>query len=488
MGKPTGFIEYGREVSRSRDPRERTRDFRDVYEPSSPDKVVRQAARCMDCGVPFCHQGCPLGNLIPEFNDAVYQQNWAQAWEVLTATNNFPEFTGRICPAPCEGSCVLGINSDPVAIELVEKTITETAYSLNLVKARPPQQRTGRTAAVIGSGPAGLAAAAQLNAAGHTVTVYERSIRPGGLLRYGVPDFKLEKWVIDRRISLMEQEGITFVCGIEIGRDLSFDDLRARHEAVIVCTGAEQPREMDLPGRHLTGVHLAMDYLTLQNQQVAGEWTPDLGEINARDKQVIVLGGGDTGSDCIGTANRQGAARVTQLTWGPKPPAARAQDNPWPEWPMVLQSSSSHEEGCERHWSVLIKGFVGDETGKLTAIRTARIQWHPGRKGYDEVAGSTEDLPCDLALIAVGFSGVLQAPWLTAAGLATDARGNLATKQYHTEVPGVFAAGDARRGQSLVVWAISEGREAARAADTWLMGTSALPSRQTSLVNVSSWV
>ncbi|TAE55440.1 MAG: glutamate synthase subunit beta [Bacteroidetes bacterium] len=487
MSKPTGFLEYNRELPRSRDPKERIGDFKEFYEKMPEEKYRQQAQRCMDCGVPFCHHGCPLGNNIPEFNDAVGSGNWIYAYQILDATNNFPEFTGRICPAPCEGSCVLGINKPPVAIELIEKTITEKAFEAGLIKAKPPLFRTGKKVAVVGSGPAGLAAAAQLNTAGHWVTVFERDTHPGGLLRYGVPDFKLEKWVVERRVQLLEQEGISFRCGVEVGKDITTEELRSQFDALILCTGALTPRDFPAPGRELKGVHFAMDYLTQQNKALGGE-APAEEPIHAKDKHVLVIGGGDTGSDCIGTANRQGAASVTQITWGEKPPSERGAHNPWPEWPMVLQTSSSHEEGCDRHWSVLIKAFVGDESGLLRALRVVDIHWHEGRRGYDEVPGSERELPCDLALLAMGFLHTEHEGPVGHLGLALDHRGNVKTTKYHSSVEGVFAAGDARRGASLVVWAISEGRECARTADTWLMGSSRLPAKEESLTNVASWV
>jgi glutamate synthase (NADPH/NADH) small chain len=480
MGSPTGFLDFDRESAPMRAPEERVRDYRELYLPPSEGQTRRQAARCMDCGVPFCHSGCPLGNQIPEFNDAVHAGNWAYAYELLAATNNFPEFTGRICPAPCESACVLGIHQPPVAIEMIEKEIAERAFREQFVKPQPPGRRTGKRVAIVGSGPAGLAAASQLNQAGHWVTVFERDARPGGLLRYGVPDFKLEKWVIDRRLALMEREGIAFQCGVEVGREVSVEQLRQEYDAVLLCIGALSARELPVPGRRLEGIFPAMDYLTQQNRVLAGEWDEREARIEAGGRHVVVIGGGDTGSDCVGTANRQGAASVTQLTWGPRPPEARSASNPWPEWPMILHSSSSHEEGCERRWSVLIKGFEGDERGRVQAIRVARIRWKEGRKGFEEIEGSEELLPCGLALIALGF--LRPEPELPLQlGLALDERGNLRAERYRSSLPGVFAAGDARRGASLVVWAISEGREAAREIDIALMGASVLPAKDKSL-------
>ena len=484
MGKPTGFLEYDRELPKARDPQQRVQDFKEIYLPMAEEKTRQQASRCMDCGVPFCHHGCPLGNNIPEFNDAVYEEDWERAIEVLSDTNNFPEFTGRICPAPCEGSCVLGINQPPVSIEHIEKSIAEKAFDLGLIKAQPPAERTGKKVAVIGSGPAGMAAAAQLNQAGHWVTVFERDAQPGGLLRYGIPDFKLEKWVVERRIDLMKAEGVEFVCNVEVGRDLSAEELKARYDAILLSTGATVPRDMPIENRDLDGIHFAMDYLTLTNRKIEREDYAGQRDIVADGKHVIVIGGGDTGSDCIGTANRQGAQSVTQITWGPKPPAGRTPDNPWPETPAVLTTSSSHEEGCDRDWNVLSKGFIGDENGHVKALRVVKIQWNPGRQGYHEIPGSEEDLPCDLALIAVGFKHTEKTGLIEQLGLELSQRGNVVTRNWATSDPQVFAAGDNRRGQSLVVWAISEGREAARAMDQYLMGHSELPSRDRSMMEM----
>lgn len=479
-------MEFGRELPSSRTPDERINDYREFYHPFPEEKTQSQAARCMDCGVPFCHHGCPLGNNIPDFNDAVYAGDWEHAIDILLETNNFPEFTGRICPAPCEGSCVLGINKPPVAIEHIEKTIVEKAFELGYIKAQPPAFRTGKAVAIIGSGPAGLAAAAQLNTAGHTVTVYERAAHIGGLLRYGIPDFKLEKQVVERRVKLLQQEGIRFVCNAEIGSSISISDLEEDYDAILLAIGSTVPRDLPIPGRELEGVHYAMDFLTLQNQKVSGEWTADLGSISAEGKHVVVIGGGDTGSDCVGTSNRHGATSITQIELLGKPPHDRTPDNPWPLWPMILRTSSSHEEGCERQWSILSKEFVGDEQGHVKALKTVQIEWKSGQKGFQEVPGTEQEIPCDLALLAIGFLHPQKTGLLSQLGVDLDQRGNIKTNTYQTSQAHVFAAGDARRGQSLVVWAISEGREAAKAVDTWLMGESMLPSKDESLVKVKA--
>ncbi|RMG70394.1 MAG: glutamate synthase subunit beta [Bacteroidetes bacterium] len=468
MGKPTGFLEFDRETPRSRPPQERVQDYKEFYQPFPENKFREQAARCMDCGVPFCHHGCPLGNQIPEFNDAVYAGDWVAAYAILSETNAFPEFTGRICPAPCEGSCVLGINRPPVTIELIEKAIAEKAFELGLVKPQPPRTRTGKRVAIIGSGPAGLAAAVELNRAGHLVTVFERDEAPGGLLRFGIPDFKLEKQIVERRIALLEAEGIEFRCGVTVGEEVSVETLHADYDALLLAGGATVPREMPIPGRDLPGVHLAMDYLTEQNRRVSGLLPEGPAVIDAAGKQVIVIGGGDTGSDCIGTANRQGAASITQITWGPRPPMSRTAENPWPEWPMTLSVTSSHEEGCERDWSILAKAFLADEAGQLRALEIVKVEWEDGRRSYREVPGSRRELPCELALIAVGFAKPEADHLLAPLGVQLDRRGNVVTEGYQSSVPGVYAAGDMRRGQSLVVWAIAEGRDAGREMDAWL--------------------
>jgi len=485
MGQVDGFMKFDREMPKSRDTKERIKDYKEVYTVLDKEKVKQQAARCMDCGVPFCHNGCPLGNNIPDFNDAVYHGKWEEAIKILSSTNNFPEFTGRICPAPCEASCVLSINNKPVTIEYIEKTIAEQAFEKGYIKASPPKIRTDKRVAVIGSGPSGLAAAAQLNKAGHWVTVFERSDRIGGLLRYGIPDFKLEKSVLDRRIRLMEQEGITFRTNANVGVNVSAKHLKDEFDAVVVCGGASAPRDLPIPGRQFKGVHYAMEFLTQQNKRVAGDRIFS-GEILATDKNVLVIGGGDTGSDCVGTSNRHGAKSITQIELLAKPPVKRNDDsNPWPLWPMVLMTSSSHEEGVERNWAILTKEFLGDNNGMLTGLKVVDIKWGvnaQGKMGFEEIAGTERVLPCELALLAIGFTGAEKGGLVDELKLAIDERGNIKTDNYMTSEEGVFAAGDIRRGQSLVVWAISEGRETARVVDTWLMGSSKLEAKDESFV------
>ncbi|GMQ25254.1 glutamate synthase subunit beta [Algoriphagus sp. oki45] len=489
MGAKEGFIQFKRETPVSRDPQERIGDYKEIYEPFSGEKLNHQAARCMDCGVPFCHHGCPLGNVIPEFNDAVYQQEWEQAIQILKSTNNFPEFTGRICPAPCEASCVLGINKDPVAIELIEKNIAEKAYELGLILANPPAVRTGKKVAVIGSGPAGLAAADQLNQAGHEVTLFEKDAKVGGLLRYGIPDFKLEKWVIDRRIEIMEKEGVIFSTQTEIGFNVKAENILKNFDAVVLATGATQPRALNIQGDQLKGVHFAMEFLGKQNQVIGGEIPEN--PIQAKGKHVLVIGGGDTGSDCIGTSNRHGAASVTQLELLPKPPKARTELNPWPEWPMTLKTSSSHEEGAERIFSVLTKEFIGNEKGEVTGLKVADIEWieKGGRMTFVEIQGSERIIPCDLAFIAIGYLGPAQNGLLEAFGVEKIENQTLPkSKNYQSTNSKVFLAGDMRRGQSLVVWAISEGREAAVKVDEYLMGSSSLPRKDESYFQVDEHI
>ncbi len=479
MGKIDGFLKIDRELPKTRDTSERIKDSKEIYEPFEESKTRDQAARCMDCGVPFCHNGCPLGNQIPEFNDAVYENDWEQAVQVLLSTNNFPEFTGRICPAPCEASCVLSINKPAVTIEHIEKSVIEKAFEMGWIKPEIPKERTGRKIAVIGSGPAGLAAAAQLNKSGHSVTVYEKDDRIGGLLRYGIPDFKMEKWVLDRRLEIMEAEGIEFVTNVEAGKDISAVELRNEYDAILLCTGSIVPRDLPIPGRKLEGIHYAMEYLTQQNKRVAGDKIPKEEELLANGKNVIVIGGGDTGSDCVGTANRQGAISVSQLQYRTKPSTTRGKSNPWPEWPMTLTTSSSHEEGCERNWSILTKEFVGDESGKVTGLKIVELEW-VSKTEYIEVPGSEKVMPCDLALLAIGYAHPKKEGLLEYLGVDLDLRGNVKVKDWQTNIPGVFAAGDVHRGQSLVVWAISEGREAAKAIEEYIMGESKLEAKDSS--------
>lgn len=458
MGKITGFLEIDRKLPAAESPESRKKHYKEFYKPHSESFTQDQAARCMDCGIPFCHNGCPLGNLIPDFNDAVYKNEWERATALLLHTNNFPEFTGRICPAPCEGSCVLGINKPPVAIEHIEKTIIETAFKNGWIKPEPPEQRKSESIGIVGSGPAGLATADQLNKAGYHVTVYERDEKPGGLLRFGIPDFKLEKQIVERRIDIMVKEGVEFIVNCHAGFDITATDLRKKHDAIILTGGSTIPRDLPIPGRDLKGIHFAMDFLTQQNRRVSA--LPfDGNEISAKDKNVIVIGGGDTGSDCIGTSNRHGAKSITQFELLNKPPETRAETNPWPEWPMTVRTSTSHEEGCEREWSIMTKEFIGDENGNLTGIKTVNVNWDNGR--LNEIDGSEETHPCELALLAIGFVHPQKEGLLEQLGVELDERGNIKTHAYQTSVPGVFAAGDMRRGQSLVVWAISEGREAA---------------------------
>ena len=478
MGKSTGFIEYDRQLPEERNPEMRTKDFKEVYKPSLEDMEQTQAARCMDCGVPFCHMGCPLGNNIPEFNDAVYNGYWKQAFDVLNSTNNFPEFTGRICPAPCESSCVLGINKPAVTIEYIEKSIIEKAFGEGWIKPSPPVKRTGKKVAIIGSGPAGLAAADQLNKAGHQVEVFERDDRVGGLLRYGIPDFKLEKWVIDRRIEVMEAEGIVFSTNTNVGVDIDAKKLSKGFDAILLSGGSTIPRDLKIPGRNLKGIHYAMDFLKQQNKRVASDKTPASELISAKGKDVIVIGGGDTGSDCIGTSNRQKASSVFQLELLKQPPKQRAETNPWPEYERIFRVSSSQAEGCERAWSILTKSFIGNDAGELTGIRVVDIEWKNGQ--FEEIEGTTRVIPCQLALLSIGYLHPQHEGLLQQLGVDLNDRGNVSATKYQTSTKKVFTAGDMHRGQSLVVWAISEGREAAREMDTFLMGHSVLPAKDVS--------
>lgn len=482
MGKPTGFKEFARETPGKQAVEQRLGHYNEFVERYSDEQLNQQSARCMNCGVPFCHHGCPLGNVIPEFNDAVYRKEWLEAYEILSSTNNFPEFTGRICPAPCEAACVLGINQPAITIEEIEKHIIEIAFEKGFAKPKKPNLRSGKKVAVIGSGPAGLAAAAQLNYAGHQVTVFERDDAPGGLLRYGIPDFKLEKWVVDRRIKFMEEEGVVFRCLANVGVNVSINDLLREFNAIVLAGGSTTPRNLFIPGRELEGVHFAMDFLKQSNKRVAGKdplANPAIEsnilneELLATGKNVVVIGGGDTGSDCVGTSNRQGAKSVTQFELLPKPPAERNEFMPWPSYPMLLKTTTSHEEGANRQWAVATKAFIGDEKGKLKALKIVDLEWKivDGRPAsFVEVADSEREIPCELALLAMGFVHPQHVGFINDLGVALDERGNVKAteKEYQTNIAKIFAAGDMRRGQSLVVWAISEGRECACRVDEFL--------------------
>ena len=479
MGKITGFMEFGRENADKEAVTDRLGHYRE-FVIDIPEKEVReQGARCMDCGVPFCHNGCPLGNIIPDWNDLVYNAHWREALESLHATNNFPEFTGRICPAPCEEACVLNINDDPVTIEYIEKSIVARGWTEDWISPEPPTVTTGKSVGVVGSGPAGMAAAQQLRRAGHDVVLYERTDRIGGLLRYGIPDFKMEKHHIDRRVEQMAAEGVVFRTSVNVGVDVSAEDLRRGHDALVMTCGATKPRDLPVDGRELEGVHFAMDFLPQQNRRVAGLAVPDDVALTATDKHVIVIGGGDTGSDCIGTSNRQGAKSVTQLEILARPPDMRTDEMPWPYWPMIYRTSSSHEEGVDRDFAVSTKYLEG-EGGRVVALNGVSVNWVSGDNGrprLEEVEGSEFRLDADLVLLAMGFVGPEQDGILGQLGVEFDERGNIRTGDDRmSSVPGIFAAGDCRRGQSLVVWAIWEGRECARSVDAWLMGESRLPS------------
>ncbi len=480
MGKITGFLEISRELPPRRPIAERLKDWRELEGKLPEDTLQAQGARCMDCGIPFCHKGCPLGNIIPDWNDLVYRGRWREAIERLHSTNNFPEFTGRICPAPCEEACVLNINNDPVTIKQIEKQIIDHAFNAGWVVPVPPTRRTGKRVAVVGSGPAGLAAAAQLNRAGHTVEVLERADRIGGLLMYGIPDFKLEKWIVERRLQQMRDEGVVFRVNAHVGVNVSVDDLRRNFDAIVLAGGATWARDLPIPGRELNGIHFAMDFLPQQNKKVAGDEVRD--QILATGKNVVILGGGDTGSDCLGTSNRQGATHVYQFELLPKPPETRDGDGvaPWPYWPMILRSSSSHEEGVQRDWSVNTKALSGDADGNVRKLHGVRLEWKKdasGRPQMVEIPGSDFEIECELVLLAMGFLGPERAGMLDDLGVRLDQRGNVDVgADYQASVPGVFACGDMRRGQSLVVWAIWEGREAARGVDAFLMGHTFLPS------------
>ncbi len=478
MAKTTGFMEFTRQGPPSRPVAERVTDWLEYYEEMPPKELNQQAARCMDCGVPFCHQGCPLGNIIPDWNDLVYRGHWRDAIERLHATNNFPEFTGRLCPAPCEAACVLGINDDPVTIKQVEVSIIERAWREGWIRPEPPQQRTERRVAVIGSGPAGLAAAQQLRRAGHDVTVFERDDRIGGLLRYGIPEFKMEKRFIDRRLEQMEAEGVVFRASVNIGVDVDARDLVNEFDAICLSGGATHSRDLPIPGRELDGIHLAMDFLPPQNKLVAGDDVPESEVISAAGKRVIILGGGDTGADCLGTVHRHGALSVKQWELLPRPPDTRPAETPWPTWPNIFRTSGAHQEGGDRDYSILTKEFTG-ENGRLTALHGVRLEWAPGEDGrmqMTEVPGSEFVEPVDLVLLALGFLGPERPGMLEQLGVDLTERGNVAADENKmTSVPGIFTAGDMTRGQSLIVWAIAEGRDAARGIDQYLMGETSLP-------------
>lgn len=482
MGKVTGFLEYERTAPIKEDAKERLKHYNEFVENFELEQVNREAARCMDCGVPFCQSGCPLGNVIPEFNDAVYKGDWQLASTILLSTNNFPEFTGRICPAPCESACVLGINKSPVSIEEIEKHIIEIAFNKGYIKAEEPLIRTGKKVAVIGSGPAGLAAAAQLNRAGHEVVVYERDDAPGGLLNYGIPDFKLQKDVVTRRINLMEKEGIVFKCNSNVGVNVELNTLLREFQSIVLAGGSTIPRDLNIAGREAKGVHYAMDFLKQQNKRVKNI-SFEQEAILATGKDVIVIGGGDTGSDCIGTSNRQGAKSVMQFEIMPMPSSQRTSNMPWPTFPMLLKVTSSHEEGCERSWGVNTKEFIKDENGNLKALKVVDVEWEIDPTGrplnFKEKAGTERDLPCQLVLLAMGFLHPQKEGLIEKLGVELDNRGNVKAEEgkYQTNIAKIFAAGDMRRGQSLVVWAISEGREAARKVDEYLMGHSRLASK-----------
>jgi glutamate synthase (NADPH) small chain len=465
MGKVTGFLEHAREVPARRPVAERVNDYFEVYQDFPAEKVRTQGARCMDCGVPFCHTGCPLNNLIPDWNDLVYRDRWHDAVRVLHATNNFPEFTGRICPAPCEAACVLGINEPPVSIKVIERTIIDQAFEQGWIRPEPPVKRTGKGVAVVGSGPAGMAAAQQLARAGHSVTLFEKSDRIGGLLRYGIPDFKMEKHLIDRRMGQMAGEGVEFVTGAHIGESITGDSLRRDFHAVVLALGAEHPRNLNVPGRELNGIHFAMEYLPQQNKRIAGDQVP--GQILATGKRVIIIGGGDTGADCLGTSHRQKAASVHQFEIMPLPPEQRSPATPWPLWPLMLRQESSHEEGGVREWAVATTRFTGDADGNVTQLHGVRVGAPPK---FEPIPESDFTIDVDLVLLAMGFTGPVKPGIVEQLGVKLDARGNVEAndRDYQTSVSGVFTAGDARRGQSLVVWAIAEGRRAAESVDRML--------------------
>jgi glutamate synthase (NADPH) small chain len=468
MGKITGFLEIEREQPTRRVPEERIKDWFEIYNPFPEEKQRDQAARCMDCGVPFCHTGCPVNNIIPDWNDLVYSNRWEAAIRRLHATNNFPEFTGRICPAPCEAACVLGITEPPVSIKLIERSIVERAWDEGFIRPEPPEHNTGKRVAVVGSGPAGLAAAQQLRRAGHSVTVYEKNDRIGGLLRYGIPNFKLEKHVIDRRIAQMKAEGVTFLPNAHVGVNIPVETLTEHYDAILLCGGAEHPRDLKIPGRELKGIHYAMEFLPQQNRRCEGDAVDEDIAISAKGKRVLIIGGGDTGADCLGTSHRQGAKSVHQWEIMPKPPESRASSTPWPLWPLQLRTESAHEEGGIRDWSINSVHFTGDEQGNVKQVHAVRVGAPPK---FEVAQGSEFTQDVDLVLLAMGFLGPVRNGMIEQLGLALDARGNVATTDFKSSVDGIFAAGDMRRGQSLVVWAIAEGRKAAEAVDKYLAET-----------------
>ena len=478
MGKATGFMEFKRAKQPYRPVAERVRDWRQVMLPLAEDELKKQGARCMDCGIPFCLQGCPLGNLIPDWNDLVYRDQWREAIERLHATNNFPEFTGTACPAPCEGACVLGINDDPVTIKAIELAIVEHAWNEGWIKPEPPSKETGKKVAIVGSGPAGLACTQQLRRVGHAVTVFERDDRIGGLLRYGIPEFKLEKHVLDRRLKQMEAEGVVFKTHAHVGVNVAVEMLKENYDALVLAGGACAPRDLPVPGRELAGIHFAMAYLTQQNRACEGDRIPADKRITAKGKRVVIIGGGDTGADCLGTVHRQGAASVHQLEISPRPPAARAEDNPWPQWPVIFRTSAAHEEGGERVYAVSTKRFLG-EGGRVKALELVRVNlvMENGRPAFKEIPNTAHELPADLVLLAMGFAGPEKPGMLESLGVKLTSRGNVwRDADWMTSVKGVFTAGDMQRGQSLIVWALAEGRSAARGVDAYLMGASDLPS------------
>ncbi len=477
MGKITGFVEFHRAKQPYRPVAERVRDWKQVMRAFPEDELRKQGARCMDCGIPFCHQGCPLGNLIPDWNDLVYRGQWREAIDRLHATNNFPEFTGTLCPAPCEGACVLGINDDPVTIKAIELAIIDRAFQEGWIQPEAPKVQTGKKVAIVGSGPAGLAAAQQLRRAGHAVTVFERDDRIGGLLRYGIPEFKMEKKVLDRRLMQLEDEGVMFKANAHVGVNVPVEELKKNFDAILLAGGACAPRDLPVPGREMKGVHFAMEYLTQQNRRCEGEKVLAEKEITAKGKHVVIIGGGDTGADCLGTVHRQGAASVHQLEIMPRPPETRASDNPWPQWPFIYRVSAAHEEGGERLYSVSSKRFIGDDRGRVKTLELVKVETvrEHGRAILNEIPGSTFTIPCDLALLAMGFTGPERPGMLEHFGVKFTDRGNVwRADNWMTSVPGVFAAGDMQHGQSLIVWAIAEARSAARGIDKYLTGASDL--------------